>query len=163
MWCISQKNCVCCLTHQAITWTNVDLSPMRSRINHLRAISQELLQPSITKIILKIDYPNFILVSNMPLSSWGYSDILCSLYSCNDHWVKAVGCQWKLSKHWLSCMNNKNTFDLHNCRYGPLFDTNSRLMALLYPDTILKLCIIFINIYIYITMIPRFDWREKWT
>ena len=40
--------------HQAITWTNVDLSSLRSSDVHLRAIALEISQPSVTKIILKI-------------------------------------------------------------------------------------------------------------
>ena len=43
---------------QAITWTNVDLSPVRSSDIHLRASSQEIPQPSITEIIWKIKYLN---------------------------------------------------------------------------------------------------------
>ena len=40
--------------HQAITWTNVDWSSVKSSDIHVRAISQEMPQPSITKICLKI-------------------------------------------------------------------------------------------------------------
>ena len=50
--------------HQAITWTNVDLSSVRFSGIHLRAISQEIPQPSITKIHLKITYSKFH--SNFP-------------------------------------------------------------------------------------------------
>ena len=39
--------------HQAITWTNVYLSSVRSSDNHPRAISQGVHQPSITKFSLK--------------------------------------------------------------------------------------------------------------
>ena len=42
----------CARWHQAITWTNVDLSQMLSSDNLLRAISQEIPQPSITKVTL---------------------------------------------------------------------------------------------------------------
>ena len=42
--------------HQAITGTNVDLSSVRSSDIHLRVISQDVTQPSITKINLKITY-----------------------------------------------------------------------------------------------------------
>ena len=41
--------------HQAITWTNVDLS-LRSSDVHLRAILLEISEPSVTKISLKIAY-----------------------------------------------------------------------------------------------------------
>ena len=46
----------CCLTAPSyyITWTNVDLSSVRSVDIHLRAILQERTQPSITKISLQI-------------------------------------------------------------------------------------------------------------
>ena len=40
--------------HQAIAWTNVDLSSVRSSDNHLRAISWEISQPSVINISLKI-------------------------------------------------------------------------------------------------------------
>ena len=50
--------------HQAITWTNVDLSWVRSSGLHLRAILQETPQPSVTKISLKITYLKFC--SNLP-------------------------------------------------------------------------------------------------
>ena len=40
--------------HQAITWTNVDWSSVKSSDIHIRAISQEMPQSSITKICLKI-------------------------------------------------------------------------------------------------------------
>ena len=45
--------------HQAITWTNVDLSSVRSSKIQLRASSQEITQPSITEIIWKIKYLKF--------------------------------------------------------------------------------------------------------
>ena len=50
--------------HQAITWTNVDLSSVRFRDIQLRGISQDITQPSITKFSLKITYPKFHL--NLP-------------------------------------------------------------------------------------------------
>ena len=46
---------------EAITWTNFDLLSMRSSDNHLTAISQEIPQPSITKISLEITYLKFYL------------------------------------------------------------------------------------------------------
>ena len=52
------------LLHQAITWTNVDLSSARSSGIHLRAILQEIPQPSVTEISMKITYLKFC--SNIP-------------------------------------------------------------------------------------------------
>ena len=49
----------CCLQHQAITWTNVELSSVRSNDIDLSAILQETLQPSVTEISLKITYIQF--------------------------------------------------------------------------------------------------------
>ena len=49
----------CCLWHQAITWTNVDLSSVRSSDIHLRVVSQKIPQPSVTKISLKTAYLKF--------------------------------------------------------------------------------------------------------
>ena len=60
--------------HQAITWTNVDWSSVKSRI---RAISQEMPQPSITELYLKITYIKFH--SNLP----GINELIhpsCILY-----------------------------------------------------------------------------------
>ena len=45
--------------YQAITWPNVDLSVVKSNDIHLRAISQEIPQPSITKLSLIITYGKF--------------------------------------------------------------------------------------------------------
>ena len=42
--------------HQAINWTNVDLSSARASGIHLRTFSQEIPQPPITEISLKIIY-----------------------------------------------------------------------------------------------------------
>ena len=42
--------------HQAINWTNVGWSSVKSSDIHVRAISQEMPQPSITKTHLKIIY-----------------------------------------------------------------------------------------------------------
>ena len=45
--------------HQAITWTNVDLTSLMSSDVHLRAISLEISQPSVTKISLKVIFLRF--------------------------------------------------------------------------------------------------------
>ena len=50
--------------HQAITWTNVNLSSVRSSGIHLRAISWEIPQPLFTKVGLKITYLK--LIWNLP-------------------------------------------------------------------------------------------------
>ena len=51
--------------HQAITWSNVDLSSVRSSQDiHLKASSQEILQSSISEIIWKIKYLKYH--SNFP-------------------------------------------------------------------------------------------------
>ena len=42
--------------HQAITWTNVDLSSVRSSYIHLMAISPKIHQSSMTKINMKITH-----------------------------------------------------------------------------------------------------------
>ena len=63
----------CCWRHPAITWTNVDLSSVKFSDIHIRAISQEMPRPSITKICLKITCLK--LHSNFPgtkeLTEWG--------------------------------------------------------------------------------------------
>ena len=50
--------------HQAITWTNIDLSSGRWCDIHLKTSSQEIPQPSITEIICKIKHLKFH--SNFP-------------------------------------------------------------------------------------------------
>ena len=50
--------------HQAITRTKFDLSSVRSQDVHLRGISQEIAQSSITKISFKFFYLKF--ASNLP-------------------------------------------------------------------------------------------------
>ena len=45
--------------HQVITWTNVDLSSVRSSCIHLMAISQEIHQSSMNKINMKITHLKF--------------------------------------------------------------------------------------------------------
>ena len=47
--------------HQAITWTNVDWSSVKSSDVHMRAVSQEIPQPLTTKISLKITRIKFTL------------------------------------------------------------------------------------------------------
>ena len=59
IWCLRTLSTLvqvmaCCLMAPNITWTNVELSSVRSIDIHLRAISPEVLQLSITKISLKI-------------------------------------------------------------------------------------------------------------
>ena len=58
--------------HQAITWTNVDWSSVTSSDIHIRIISQEMPQPSITNICLKITglklHSNFLGASELTFS-----------------------------------------------------------------------------------------------
>ena len=61
--------------HQAITWTNVDLSSVRSSGIHLSAISTEIPQPSVTEISSKITYLNFH--SNFP----GANELIPTVFS----------------------------------------------------------------------------------
>ena len=62
--------------HQAFTWTNFDLSSVRSFDIHMRAISLEIPQPSISKIRLKINYISF----KFPRGQWVKS--LWRQYAC---------------------------------------------------------------------------------
>ena len=63
--------------HQAIIWTNVKLSSVRSSDNHLRTVLQETLQPSVTSISLKIIYLKYHL--NLPGVSELFIDCQCNL------------------------------------------------------------------------------------
>ena len=51
-------------SNQAITWNNVDLSSVRASDIHIRAISQKIPQPSVTKMSLEFAYLTFH--SNFP-------------------------------------------------------------------------------------------------
>ena len=58
----------CYLTIQAITWTTVDLSSLQCSNIHMRAVSQEMAQPWITQISLKIiDLKSHL---HLPGSKW---------------------------------------------------------------------------------------------
>ena len=65
--------------HQAVTWTNVDLSPVRSSGIHLIAISQKIPQPPIFELVWKIIYLKFcsnqrgqwVMLSNDPCQPIG--------------------------------------------------------------------------------------------
>ena len=77
--------------HQAITWTNVDLSSARSSDIHLRASSQEIItQPSITEIIWKIKYLKFH--SNSP----GANELITHLVLRTEYFSKTRSrpCCW---------------------------------------------------------------------
>ena len=66
--------------HQAITWTNVDLSSVRSSDIHLRASSQDIPQPSITEIIWKTKYLKCH--SNFPGANELMLLACCPWYTC---------------------------------------------------------------------------------
>ena len=81
--------------HQAITWTNVDLSSAMSCGFHVRAIQQEMPQSSIPKICLKITCLKFH--SNFP---WTNELIeICILVSRNEDVVTytmvPMGCKYQ--------------------------------------------------------------------
>ena len=65
--------------YQAITWTSVKLSSVRSSNIHLRAISQELPQPSINKISFKFAYiklcPNLLGANGLTMPTLALSFI----------------------------------------------------------------------------------------
>ena len=67
---------------QAITWTNIDWSLVKSSDSHIRAISKEMPQPSITKFGLKTTYIKFH--SNFPganeLKSGSHSEAPFNLF-----------------------------------------------------------------------------------
>ena len=70
--------------HQAITWTNFDWSSAKSNDIRIRAISQEMSQPSITEIRLKITYLKFHY--NFPGTIWarfGASVVRSHLHDIN--------------------------------------------------------------------------------
>ena len=73
------------LWHQIIIWTNVESSPVMFSDIHMSAISQDVSQPSITKITFKITYLKFHLIlvgANESISQ------LCYLVISQDLMVK---------------------------------------------------------------------------
>ena len=68
--------------HQAITWTNADLSSVRSSDIHLRTISQGIPRPTITKISFKIIYLK--LHSNLPGTNELMMNIIVMLSLCHE-------------------------------------------------------------------------------
>ena len=56
------------LLHQAITWTNVDLSSARSKDIHLEEILWDMSQRSITKMNLKTTWLKLFKISQEPMS-----------------------------------------------------------------------------------------------
>ena len=98
--------------HQAITWTNVDLSSVRSSGIHLSAILHEMPQPSVTEISLKITYLNFC--SNLP--------------GTNDNSLRPSGAIW-LYGTWSSLVKGMAcclTAPSHYLNQCPLIDNKIR-------------------------------------
>ena len=62
---------------QAITWTNVEFSSFKSSDIHIGAVSQEMPQPSITKIRLKLTYVTFYWISDISVFM---SDVILILH-----------------------------------------------------------------------------------
>ena len=75
--------------HQAITWTSVDSSSVKSSDIQNRAISQEMPQPSITKIFMKITCLKFH--SNLP----GANELMHIIWFCK--WLEMTLLQCKPS------------------------------------------------------------------
>ena len=91
--------------HQAITWTNVDWSSAKTSDIHIRAMSQQMPQSSITKIRLKVTYPKFH--SNFPGASELTRCRLVTTHGVNDldhYWIR----QWLVAligKLWVSTVS----------------------------------------------------------
>ena len=105
--------------HQAITWTNVDWSSLKSSDTHNRAISQEMPQPSITKICLIITYLKFH--SNFP----GANELIHYPGSCKARLVDEISTnplvivEYTASEPWSLSCNNLLVyyFTNHNSRF----------------------------------------------
>ena len=92
--------------HQAITWTSVDLSSVSNTVDiHLRAISQDMLQPSIPTISLKFAYlkfnSNLLGSSELPRPNC-ITVLIDSRFS--EHlrgvWMKDTGSYFLIFYHW---------------------------------------------------------------
>ena len=68
--------------HQAITWTNVDLSSMEFYCIHLTTIPQEVLNISIHKLGL-----NATILKLLPHFAWG-NELSAILWLTLDKWIK---------------------------------------------------------------------------
>ena len=68
--------------HQAITWTNVDWSSVKSSDIHIGAISQEMPQPSVTKIRSKIFIQYLKFHSKFP----GANELMVCTLVCLKNW-----------------------------------------------------------------------------
>ena len=84
--------------HQAIIWTNVDWSSVKSSDIHIRAISQEMPQPSITKICLKISCLKFCEGTNeLHYSHVSFIGEMLTVYHCklyiNYHFWENILCR----------------------------------------------------------------------
>ena len=96
--------------HQAITWTNVDLPLVRSCGVHVRTISQEIriLQPSITKISLKITSLKFLfnLLGASELSSVKVNSHLYPVWYWGQWYPWRVDYSQLFWQGWKSCQND---------------------------------------------------------
>ena len=120
--------------HQAITGTNVDWSHVKSYDIHIRAISQQMPQTSISKIYLKITCLKFH--SNIPganeLTLFGSIQICLGELTDRDIWHK-----WKMVKQficWLGThisMHDENIPKIYSICCGILFFI--RIWLLIYP------------------------------
>ena len=103
----------CCWRHQAITWTNIDWSSMKSSDIHIGAISQQMPQSSITKICLKItfEFPRANELMNWTFTFWTY---LFQVISLQMYVLLIFACSWCW---WLSAnllrLSNGDTAVLH--------------------------------------------------
>ena len=101
--------------HQAITWTNVDLSSSRSKDNHLMAISQDKPQPSITEFSLKITYINFL--SNLP----GDNELRLQPHLSGDNGLMWSGNNHNCCMFYFMFIARHNWFEtaMYACHNGP--------------------------------------------
>ena len=83
--------------HQAITWTNIDWTSLRSSDVYLRAISLDTSQPSVTKISLQLIFLRFYW--NLPGDNELNIPVKISLSSCQCCWLLCDPC----THEWLYC------------------------------------------------------------
>ena len=99
----------CCLTApsvQAITWSNVDWSSLKSSDRHIKAISLDMPQPSITKICLKITYLKFH--SNF----LGGNELIKCV--CKSHALFALPSGCWLKRNWMFIFFSCEWHDIHS-------------------------------------------------
>ena len=114
--------------HQAITWTNVDLSSVRSSGIHLMAVSWEIPQPPFTEVSLKMTY------LKLNLNHPGANELIrCYLNMDTDQW------SWRWTIIWINfilplylCLSVRHAFGFCTFPCKPLIRLISNMVGMIW-------------------------------